>query len=353
MYTITNLIGGNLCEGIITLKPTRFFTNRPTLNFIQNQTLVAFDIRDLIASSPSGLIECQSSIDRGNTSGFNFIPSAGRSLFWVHHTTSWDDPANWSLTSGGPTGECIPTLLDSVVFDENSFPTGIESVFNGNNINAYCKDFVFDAPGYTGNFDLSTLYVGRNFQMKNDAPIRIAFVYTVGITELQHFNSKNATILYLELSGSADVILDEDATIREYIGLIRGRFLTNDKVLTTGSLQLNGSFYTPTLVAGTSKIILTRSLSYPSSALYVGKGIVDASNSAISFTGDYAGIYLASNLSVDLGEVVFENINGTGELLLIESAHIQKLEMRGNGEFIQSRTPNSLNTSIKIGRAHV
>ncbi|OJJ23401.1 hypothetical protein BKI52_03310 [marine bacterium AO1-C] len=57
---------------------------------------------------------------------FNSSSSSSRTLYWVGGTITggsgnWGDQANWSLTSGGTGGECIPTPNDDVIFDVQSF----------------------------------------------------------------------------------------------------------------------------------------------------------------------------------------------------------------------------------------
>ncbi len=60
-------------------------------------------------------------IDLGNNEGFNFTnPHGARDLYWVDGTGRWDTTNHWSLTSGGPPGECPPTILDNVYFDAAS-----------------------------------------------------------------------------------------------------------------------------------------------------------------------------------------------------------------------------------------
>ncbi|MDJ1486455.1 hypothetical protein QNI16_38665, partial [Cytophagaceae bacterium YF14B1] len=51
----------------------------------------------------------------------NINISSARTLYWVGNSGSWNQIAHWSLTSGGAGGECVPTALDNVVFDANSF----------------------------------------------------------------------------------------------------------------------------------------------------------------------------------------------------------------------------------------
>jgi hypothetical protein len=42
-------------------------------------------------------------------------------LFWVGNSGEWNNPANWSASSGGNPANRTPTIDDRVIFDENSF----------------------------------------------------------------------------------------------------------------------------------------------------------------------------------------------------------------------------------------
>ena len=78
------------------------------------------------AGGPWGAV---SSNDFGGATGWNFTSSpTARTLYWVGNGGDWRDPTHWSLSSGGPGGECIPGQLDDVVFDAASFSSPGEAV---------------------------------------------------------------------------------------------------------------------------------------------------------------------------------------------------------------------------------
>ncbi len=67
-------------------------------------------------------------VDLGNVSGLGTASSSGRTLYWVGGASgNWADPTSWSETSGGlalpsdgiSNNECIPTIVDDVIFDVN------------------------------------------------------------------------------------------------------------------------------------------------------------------------------------------------------------------------------------------
>lgn len=59
---------------------------------------------------------------------FSLSVSFAATHYWVGGTGTWNDPSSWSLTSGGPAGASIPTMNDDVVFDQNSFDAGKQTV---------------------------------------------------------------------------------------------------------------------------------------------------------------------------------------------------------------------------------
>ncbi len=85
-------------------------------------------------------ITLNNSIDGGGNYGWNFNPPTAKTLFWVGGSGNWSDSNHWSTSSGGPGGNCVPTKLDSLFFDGNSFlAQGDTVVFDSQY--SYCKYF--------------------------------------------------------------------------------------------------------------------------------------------------------------------------------------------------------------------
>ncbi|MHC1706319.1 MAG: PKD-like domain-containing protein [Bacteroidales bacterium] len=80
------------------------------------------------------------SVDLGGNPGWTIDPLMPRNLFWVNNQGEWEDPAHWSLLSGGPGGECIPTPVDNVYIDHNSFNSSNQSIIL-KSLKNYCKSF--------------------------------------------------------------------------------------------------------------------------------------------------------------------------------------------------------------------
>jgi gliding motility-associated-like protein len=70
-----------------------------------------------------------SSVDVGGNTGWNFTSPLPKNLYWVGGQGNWSDVNHWSLTSGGPGGACVPSPLDSIFFDVNSFLNAFDTVF--------------------------------------------------------------------------------------------------------------------------------------------------------------------------------------------------------------------------------
>lgn len=66
-------------------------------------------------------------------------------FFWIGGSGDWNDPNNWSLTSGGNVANAVPSITNPVIFDNNSF-TAAENTINLTaasecyNINYYTTD---------------------------------------------------------------------------------------------------------------------------------------------------------------------------------------------------------------------
>ena len=66
--------------------------------------------------------------------------------YWVNGTGSWNDPNHWSEISGGISGTTIPTQVDNVIFDDNSFSQDGQQVIIKEQ--AICNDFIWEVSRY-------------------------------------------------------------------------------------------------------------------------------------------------------------------------------------------------------------
>lgn len=88
---------------------------------------------------------------RNNNQDFSLIVSTSSlnldltTFYWIGGSGDWNDPGNWSLSSGGNVANAIPTNINPVIFDANSFINPLNTVqltsgANCYNINYYSSD---------------------------------------------------------------------------------------------------------------------------------------------------------------------------------------------------------------------
>jgi hypothetical protein len=77
---------------------------------------------------------------------WNMSTPPARNLYWVNGAGDWHDAAHWSLTSGGPGGECPPTPADNVFFNGGS-NLGAGDAVTVSRIAAFCKDMDWTGVG--------------------------------------------------------------------------------------------------------------------------------------------------------------------------------------------------------------
>lgn len=85
-------------------------------------------LRDINAVGPGIPFIAYNSVDLGNNTNWTINTSSPKELYWVEGNGHWSDSLHWSVTSGGIGGYCIPSPIDNVYFDENSFNNLNDSV---------------------------------------------------------------------------------------------------------------------------------------------------------------------------------------------------------------------------------
>jgi gliding motility-associated-like protein/uncharacterized repeat protein (TIGR01451 family) len=123
--------------------------NSATLNFGPSASLNISNVyvKDMTATG-NGVPIPVTGADAGGNIGFDITASAGGNRYWVGGSGDWNDAGNWSESSGGPGGACVPTVDTDVYFDASSFVSGGSEVTISNG-NAYCRNM--DWTGATNN----------------------------------------------------------------------------------------------------------------------------------------------------------------------------------------------------------
>jgi gliding motility-associated-like protein len=125
IVNLFNAVGG--CDGYILIHSeqkeylTEFYKQSGVVN---GDFLIMWNV----VATGGAVFSATNSVDLGGNNGWVFTSPAPKSLYWVGGSGNWSDVNHWSLTSGGPGGACVPSPLDSVFFDANSFLNPMDSV---------------------------------------------------------------------------------------------------------------------------------------------------------------------------------------------------------------------------------
>ncbi len=82
---------------------------------------------------------------------FTLKVNSQTTLYWKGGAGNWSDGTKWSLTSGGSSANIIPTINDTVYFDNNSF-SGIGQTISLD-INASCDRIIFTGVSFSPSID--------------------------------------------------------------------------------------------------------------------------------------------------------------------------------------------------------
>mgnify|MGYP006280725465 FL=1 len=225
---------------------------------------------------------------------------------------TWDDRDHWSLTSGGPGGECPPTLLDNAYFDQNSFTNANDAVYV-NVKYASCHDMDWTGANLEpvllstddSNPDTNNIriYGSLTFSpaMNMQFPGEIFFESeetgeTVTMAE-QQFNNNT----FFRGKGGGWTFMDAYAT-SDTIYFLHGNLNTNDQEVTANNFN--------------SSDTTTRSLSLGKSVITVAQQNADAwwlNGQNLTFDGDESTIKATGALqghvrSDNSGKLVYHNV---------------------------------------------
>ncbi len=340
--------------------------NDALVNFALAQTWENVIVTDINNSGTVATVD--SGTTGGNNTGVDFSTIATRTLYWVHDgnplaatgagttagsTANWNDQNNWSLSSGGQTGECVPTLTDDVVFDANSFGAANQVV--NVDVNASMRDItwtntVTGNPTITGT-NAFNMQIGGDVTLANTATMNWDFNGDVNFrySDELEADAKNVILSNGQVFNAAVNFDDNDAPINGVWELgdafaTDGDFRLTAGIFTTGAttaannavtaatidvnqvgdlartLRLNSSDFTVTQNAGlvadfrgnTGNFILESETA--SNILLTGTGDIAMNTGTFSKTIPNLVISTAGTLDVETGNaanrITFRNITG-------------------------------------------
>jgi hypothetical protein len=318
--TVNNLFqaNGNCNQPILFLSSTVGSTTSTFNSNTGNINVSYARLKDIRAIGSSSFI-ANNSFDDGNNTGWTINTPATQNLYWVGGIGNWNDATHWATSSGGIGSTCIPTRVDNVFFDANSFSVGNKIV----TINVAAECNIMDwtgatqTPVLTGTSDLniygsltfisamSTSFTGKTYFKSTGAGNTITSAGKSFANDV-HFDGANADWTLndnFSIAGSGFLTL--------YLN--NGYIVTNDKTLTCGNFQSTGN-NTRGLYLGNSNIFTT--YTDPSAQSWNVSGTnfsVDAGTSTISCTAP-SGINFIGGTNNYYNNLVFSNTLYTGNV---------------------------------------
>ncbi|MCD4745622.1 MAG: gliding motility-associated C-terminal domain-containing protein, partial [Bacteroidales bacterium] len=142
------------CTGSIIIQ-SDFDGKQASIRKINNDVELEYvSLRDMNAIGSNITFTANSSVDLGNNTNWTINMADPLGLYWVNGQGNWDDPYHWAATSGGVGDYCLPTAIDDVYFDENSFFNYSDTVLL-NVGNAVCRNM-----DWTGSEVLMPVFFG-------------------------------------------------------------------------------------------------------------------------------------------------------------------------------------------------
>lgn len=256
------------------------------------------------------------SIDGGSNTGWTINANTPRTLYWVDGDGQWFDRAHWSLASGGAGGECVPTAIDDVVFDNNS-SAAFFNVENFSDRTVFCHDIDWMADMTNINrLGVGVMRITGSFTNAGmlDFQSYLTYFHGDGVNDQTIamggarfyefvFRSQGVYTLTDDLLGN-DIIhqtgtlnfTDQDADLSR----IRVNFAEQPKFLNLGSARINLSFESDNFVEALSI--------YSQSNVTINPG-----TSVLNLTGFNARV--RADHPTSLHEVIFSNPAGNGTIL--------------------------------------
>jgi len=228
---IGTLVAEGACDAYISIRSVIDDVPAP-IRSDQANTGAYLILKDIDARS--GNFTANQSIDLGNNQGWTFDRLGGRTLYWVGGAGDWEDRAHWSVSSGGPGGECIPTPADDVVFDANSFDAAGQTVFGWQVVDHFCRNMSWRTAANEPVFDISRLQVFGSLELQEEMTAMINELQLRGEETGQTLLSAGQRFNSVVVEGSGSWRLEDPLVYANRLHMLNGQLETNGQPLTCG-----------------------------------------------------------------------------------------------------------------------
>ncbi len=152
---LDTMIFNGACEGISAIESS-VMGNPATISKASGSIFCERILLEDILATGNATFTANNSVLNGTCTGWLATNApAARNLFWVANDGNWSDTSHWSLSTGGPGGQCAPTPLDAVTFDAQSF-SGNDTVYADNSF-VTCADMTWTATAAGSSFNQPAL----------------------------------------------------------------------------------------------------------------------------------------------------------------------------------------------------
>jgi len=356
VYTLTRLktqtiqndfIANGSCSAPITIQ-SDIPGNQTTISKSSGTiTINRVSLQDNNATGGATFI-ANNTLDLGNNTGWAINPVSSEDLYWVGGTGNWSDVSHWAASTGGPGGYCLPTQIDNVIFDANSFTQTGQAVYV-DIADAECQDMDWSGvsynPTFTANSNTYNLHVFGSLTL--DPAMNYSFqgkVYfeggakskaTYNITMNGH-NLNND--VYFNGIGGEWVLQDEFNAGNNNIYLNNGSLNTNGQTVSCNIFNSNNS-NTRVLILGSS--IINCAASGAIAWNINGTNLtLNAGTSEIRIASSNGDFRSENNPVLQYDDVLFQSTGGTSTLN--SNAEFNTVTFMGNGEVKGSGTFNNV-----------
>ncbi|NDB36384.1 MAG: hypothetical protein EB023_13835, partial [Flavobacteriia bacterium] len=169
--TVNTLFNANAtCAGPMTIKSATAGTQAIISKANATVTMNYCNIQDMNFTG-GATVTATNSINQGNNTGITIQAggaAAARTLYWVGGSGNWNDINRWSLSSGGAGGECPPTSIDDVIFNNSSFSAVNQTVtlnVPNANFNNMTWSVTQNSPNFASSSSANNLNIYGNLSM--------------------------------------------------------------------------------------------------------------------------------------------------------------------------------------------
>jgi hypothetical protein len=262
-------------------------------------------------------------------------------FFWIGGEGSWDNPENWSFTSGGPSAGEIPGNNSHVIFDDNSFTSDLQTITL--NASANLKSFSYlskkEANLRMNNYNIGISRILLVSSLPGFNQMDGIFRITGEETKISLISQKPYSIEIDNQSGVAEFL--SNANLDKLI-LNKGSMIMRDGIFKIREILTWGD-QVKTLDFSKSKLYIqgvwdladeNLTVLFDGSELITEKEEEEEPSEVLGGTIDFNSISILSGKLIIDAAVDAESIHNKGELSLLQSSFTERLSLDPGSKLI-------------------